>query len=559
MVVAEAALYRIAEVLKGSPRRMFIFWLLCLYPIALLFIWRENLLAKHPIALLMDNAKAAHAIKLQSQSETLGQAIKEYRRRYKRQPPPGFDDWFHTAKKLNVTMIDEYDTLTKSFEPYWSIPPAMLRENVMAAQKYPDEVNNLLVKDGNFTTTMPDQFQLLSELVKQAAMFRDVLPDLNIPIIVNRFSDHDLPRVLLPKDTSYDYDFEWIDLAEQDTWDVMTQVCPPVKAYPRTLSMPHSSSTLKFLSDVAASKDVCSHPELRYRHGAWSPQYKHAITNNPFPIFSQTKLSTHSDILIPSAYYSDDFRRNTAGPPASWHNKTNNIYWAGATTGLSLTGFKQWTAHPSHRHHLVSFANSIPPYDANETVLLQQSAKGKPYTPYTLPFQSQHHLYDISFSHLVQCGAPACNAQRAIFRPTTEQSHWAHETHRLLMDIDGNSFSGRFYRLMEANATVFKITAFKEVHDDILQPWLHYVPISVGMEELGEAVRYFAEEGESRAWDIAREALKWAKMSLRREDSAAGVARAVLEYKRVMSEQRETMGCCGAGTGWRRRWYDTIF
>ncbi|GFZ52401.1 hypothetical protein JCM24511_10174 [Saitozyma sp. JCM 24511] len=45
----------------------------------------------HPIYQLIRDARAAWDEKLERQSQTLDEAVEEYRRRYGRQPPKGFD------------------------------------------------------------------------------------------------------------------------------------------------------------------------------------------------------------------------------------------------------------------------------------------------------------------------------------------------------------------------------------------------------------------------------------------------------------------------------------
>jgi hypothetical protein len=48
----------------------------------------------HPIYELMARAEAAWQEKLASASKTLPEAVREYRRRYHRAPPRGFDAWY---------------------------------------------------------------------------------------------------------------------------------------------------------------------------------------------------------------------------------------------------------------------------------------------------------------------------------------------------------------------------------------------------------------------------------------------------------------------------------
>lgn len=49
--------------------------------------------APHPILELIRTAEKEWQKKLDGASRTLGDAVREYKRRYKRAPPLGFDDW----------------------------------------------------------------------------------------------------------------------------------------------------------------------------------------------------------------------------------------------------------------------------------------------------------------------------------------------------------------------------------------------------------------------------------------------------------------------------------
>jgi hypothetical protein len=49
---------------------------------------------RHPIYDLIKRAEAEWDKKMDRQSKTLGEAVAEYERRYRRAPPKGFDHWF---------------------------------------------------------------------------------------------------------------------------------------------------------------------------------------------------------------------------------------------------------------------------------------------------------------------------------------------------------------------------------------------------------------------------------------------------------------------------------
>lgn len=54
----------------------------------------------HPIYELISNAEAVWNEKLKRASRTLEEAVIEYRRRYRRNPPKGFDTWYVKLSRL---------------------------------------------------------------------------------------------------------------------------------------------------------------------------------------------------------------------------------------------------------------------------------------------------------------------------------------------------------------------------------------------------------------------------------------------------------------------------
>ncbi len=81
----------------------------------------------HPISKLIEAAEEQYRTKVSQQSQTLEDAVAEYKRRYHRPPPKGFDAWWRFAKDNDVIMVDEYDGLMEDLEPFWSMPGQELR------------------------------------------------------------------------------------------------------------------------------------------------------------------------------------------------------------------------------------------------------------------------------------------------------------------------------------------------------------------------------------------------------------------------------------------------
>ena len=88
--------------------------------------------------------------------------------------------------------------------------------------------------------------------------------------------------------------------------------------------------------------------------------------------------------------------------------------------------------------------------------------------------------------------------------------------HKFVLDLDGNSFSGRYYRLLQSKSLVLKQTLFEEWHDDRVFPWVHFVPVSTGFEELPELMRFLAttERGGEIAAQIAADSRVWARQGV---------------------------------------------
>lgn len=82
----------------------------------------------HPIPDLMDDAERRFRALLSRQSRSLRAAVKEYKRRYGRNPPKGFDAWWHFAQANNVKMVDEYDGLISDLEPFWGMTGEEFRQ-----------------------------------------------------------------------------------------------------------------------------------------------------------------------------------------------------------------------------------------------------------------------------------------------------------------------------------------------------------------------------------------------------------------------------------------------
>lgn len=110
----------------------------------------------------------------------------------------------------------------------------------------------------------------------------------------------------------------------------------------------------------------------------------------------------------------------------------------------------------------------------------------------------------------------------------------------LAFDLDGNGISGRFYKLLASRSAVLKQTVLREWHDERLVPWVHYIPVSMSMEELPEIVAFLTETplGRERARRIGEQGRRWMGEGMRVEDRAVYVLRLLLEVGRAVDGER---------------------
>lgn len=136
----------------------------------------------------MADAREAYEEKVNRQSKTLSAAVKEYRRRYNRDPPKGFDIWFEFAKANNTVMIDEYDQLNRDLEPFWQLSGAEIRKRCIDVGYLPS-VDLVRIENGQTRTIDVSKGFDDAEVGARAKGFRTMLekfqkhlPNMDFPI-----------------------------------------------------------------------------------------------------------------------------------------------------------------------------------------------------------------------------------------------------------------------------------------------------------------------------------------------------------------------------------------
>lgn len=87
----------------------------------------------HPIPQLIKDGLEKWEKIVGSQSTSYEQAVETYKRRYKLDPPPGFDKWFSYCFTNKVQLVDEYDELMRTLEPFRKMGSKEMRRRAAAA------------------------------------------------------------------------------------------------------------------------------------------------------------------------------------------------------------------------------------------------------------------------------------------------------------------------------------------------------------------------------------------------------------------------------------------
>ncbi|KAL8649795.1 MAG: hypothetical protein Q9210_004185, partial [Variospora velana] len=364
----------------------------------------------HPLDGLLSAASAQHDAWLQqaSASRTLDECTAEYRRRYKRPPPPGFDAWYRYATERSSVIIDDFDNLMDDLQLFWAIRPAEIRKRTHLAFGDWNEVAKLSIRSGKAEIgpeVKPTHRWMLDGVMAMMSNYIDKIPDMDLGFNIN-----DEPRIAIPyddlqsllkasaigprtaKDTvlnefSKDRAASWNFSDSSDTETPNAPFtdqsflpsfhtygsisCPrssrarrsylwDTRALCTTCFAPHSTGI--FLSNWTLSASPCHQPDLAHLHGFYLSPAAFKPSHSLYPIFSQSKAYGYADIRYPSPWNYMDKAVYAPYPNASdqhydppFSEKSDTLFWRGATSeGLSRFGEWQGMA----RQRLVHLANN---------------------------------------------------------------------------------------------------------------------------------------------------------------------------------------------------------
>ncbi|KAJ7023458.1 glycosyl transferase family 90-domain-containing protein [Mycena alexandri] len=415
------------------------------------------------------------------QSQTLEQAIARYALRNNRPPPMQFDKWYNFARDKNC-LIDDYDQITRDFAPFYQLA----EEDPAHFQKMIDKGRELVYLD----------IVLLVQFISHAVQWAHILPDSMFLIngrdeprvVFNIMNPSTLHRCRLPTSSNTEADAvpSIADMAPLWTPSKTLHVSPiftPFSCVPKSPPVIRSSSSSDFTTDL-------------------------------WPILSMTKISPcFSDILFPGQYYyeSSGWSGKFAKPnDVQWDDKKPQLYWRGQSNGGHIIHNNH---HKFSRFRLVKIAQ-------NRSDIIDAKMTG---------FWEWHCTFDCERDPIIEEYKIGSEGS-----PREEVYNY-----KYLLDVDGNTFSGRYLGLLRSGSLVFKATAFDEYFNDWLRPYEHYIPVKIDMSDLVEKVEWaIAHNAEAR--QIQETGMQFAQRVLTDSQNDCYFSRVLLEWARLQSYAKQS-------------------
>ncbi|KAH0544209.1 hypothetical protein FGG08_001654 [Glutinoglossum americanum] len=573
----------------------------------ILEVTRSSTISDHPIDTLIRGAKQEHDLRLKEASavRSLNGAVNEYRRRYDRHPPPGFDVWYDFATARSSVVISDYDSIHNDLLPFWSLPPAELRRRTWELVSDPsNDIAAIRIRNGS---AWPSEnishpyYPMLRDVADMVNGFSSLLPDMDLAINLNNDCRVAVPWSEVEKMREFGRNAGTLEWGKDVHWSVDraggwetaaaesvqgaifdrpslketflsygTVGCSPGSRaltnrvwdkHKLCLSCIQPHSLGGFMHNWTLAADVCHQPDLANLHGQYMLPWRFKGTHRLMPVFSQRKLHGFNDILYPGGWlydgaeeYAPTYSPSTEHPDPPFREKANSLFWRGqAVEGISVSG--NWKGMTPQRFaYLANDGKSIDDY----AIVLADTPDGK-YTYRQLAHANLHSSLslDVAFDRsFALCVGPDCVDQKKSFNISSKripfQQHWQS---RYLLDIDDGLF-GHFLPFLKSGSLPFRMGIFREWYDSRISPWLHFVPLDSRLHALHSTLAYFQgidttdmngrpvrlAAHEREAESIAEAGREWADEVTREEDKLIYFFRLCLEWGRLTDDRRDEIG-----------------
>lgn len=553
---------------------------------------------KHPIddTVYGNRVHADRWLRYAAVSDTLRLAVSEYKERHDaREPPPNFDKWFAFAQERNSVIVDNFEQIKADVLPFWRVKPQKIRDGLDILKNRPG-IGIITILNGEVSHNQPSDSihrAALDDTVSMISKFAQHLAPMSIAVNLE-----ERPKVLVPWEAlskgvigTSKLNFspgrvqkrqESGPISPQGSLDgdpaapvtsttrqyvsapifrhLQALACPPGSAARAGIHWdardfcvacvtPHSKDLI--LTDFERSLDPCHQPDIFNLHDFYTIPHRFELYQDLLPLFSRSKTKGFNDILIPLSR--PDVIEEP--DPKSFNTKFDTVYWQGdLKDSQPLT---HQSLHGGHRHRLVHLANNASATD-KVTMTLGKEDSGKQITFHyeDVHTKAASDLLPLSFSFTNPSGCVDTNC-RLIEQEFGIQPQATAQTARYIMLLDSpDGPSPQLLPALRSTSAPVLSTVFREWFTDRLFPWVHFIPIDVRYHSLHNTLTYFlglmyrghlngrqhvTEGRKNDARWIADQSRKWANKAIRREDMEIYLFRLLLEWGRVIDDQRDDL------------------
>ncbi|KAF8517048.1 hypothetical protein BU17DRAFT_50230 [Hysterangium stoloniferum] len=521
---------------------------------------------RHPVRELMEKAERTWKEMHQRQSRTLEQAVEEYIRRNGYGPPAGFDLWWDFVQKHEVKLVDEFDQINYDITPFLAMPRETLRQRIDTLDN-PNASYHFNITNGNFGVYGPRWWRGNERRLGNLILaFSRALPDLTAHVHERSRGEgwisENLRREAAKKVQAGEYftvdELERLESREQNAHRDLKNVCADDDVVfnmtsPKSSDLPRSlaafvQSQLNLVSPCKSPTIYRATP-LLFMHDAQS------LTLIPNFVFS--KFHPGSGFLLPFSTF--HYRDPLFITPHHWNDRSDpdsqKLFWRGISGGAgwfrnqgrperNLTWRDGAKASLSLR-----FGSAVSPEEEVDVLLENDGPEGGLVTRKYKRSALNEKWMDVGMTGT----AISCNKKDGTCDEMDKAPMWKepYPFHRLCrkrfwVDLDDAEPSPEFQQKLNWGVVVLKSTAFAEWNTQWLIPYYHYIPVQSDYSDVYNIMAFFMgdpERGQGNndalAEQISKHASDFVRTHWRWDDMQAYMYRLLLEYARLLSDDRE--------------------
>lgn len=287
--------------------------------------------------------------------------------------------------------------------------------------------------------------------------------------------------------------------------------------------------------------DICNSPQYRHFHSSTSWSFQTWPTS-VLPLFTP---GVHARFGDPYAIITEQFA-DTFEESVPWEERSQaKAVWVGQASGALYDASTPWQSTQRPRLHLLANKDNL---GQREIVIADEDGLAKRVQVDKAQLNAEYFDAGI-VGPAEQCVQEdgTCDKIPTVLEPYHKYMSFDEQNqYKYLLDIDGNSWSGRFRRLMLSKGAVLKATIFPEYWTDWAVPWLHFIPLQVDYADIWDVLAFFrgspkdgAHGHDDLAREIGRQGREFARTHMRYADIEAFTFRQMLEYGRLYNADRE--------------------